>query len=234
MRVPGFGMGARRIPAAPAAARLRHALPQRHRFLRVEAGRRGQHQAHLVGLRFVVARVRQRAAVRRSTAITVCCCCGSMPLIAPAIWPICAELLLRHALRAVAQQRVGDLVAHHHRHRVVVLRHRDQAGVDRHLAARQAERIGLVGLDHVHVPLEGLRDGAAPAWPCSAASVGGRLRGILRDQPLRDLADLPATCGSADQRGLLLAARISLVGLQAQRLLVLGVMALSISTFSPV
>src|SRR3546814_6393984 len=42
-----------------ATAGLAHALPQRDRLLRVVAGRRGQHQANLVGLRFLLARIRQ-------------------------------------------------------------------------------------------------------------------------------------------------------------------------------
>ena len=65
------------------------------------------------------------------------------------------ELLLGHAFTTVAQQGVGDLVTHDHGEAVIILRHRNDAGVHRDLAARQAEGVDLVGLDHADLPLVG-------------------------------------------------------------------------------
>ena len=91
-------------------------------------------------------------------------------------------------LRAVAQQGVGDLVPHDDGHGIGVLRHRDQAGVDGHLAAWQAEGIGLVGLDDVHVPLEVL--GNALRLQAMLRGQGGFHHIHLSDQPAGDFAHL--------------------------------------------
>ena len=117
----------------------------------------------------------------------------------------------------MAQQGVRDLVAHHHRHRVGVLRHRHQAGIDRDLAARQAERVDLVGLQHVDVPVEGLLH----VRRLQVVFGGERILDLrdLRDQPLRDLAHLARDLRVGIQR--LLLRQDLLVGLQAQRLFVL-------------
>ena len=63
-------------------------------------------------------------------------------------------MLLRHPFRAMPQQGMRDFVAHHDRERVGILRHRKQPGVDRDLAAGQAECVDLVGLQHADVPVE--------------------------------------------------------------------------------
>ncbi len=140
-----------------AATGLAHALPQRHRLARIKARRGGEHQAHFIGLGFVAARIRQQVAVAHRRhhhllLLRVHAAGGAGHL------PDLGQLLLGHALGTMAQQRMGDLVAHHHGHRIHRARHRDQPGVDRHLAAGQAERIGLFGLDHVDFPLEVARE----------------------------------------------------------------------------
>ncbi|MNV14054.1 hypothetical protein D3C71_1047260 [compost metagenome] len=133
--------------------------------------------------------------------------------------PDLGELLLGHALGAVAQQGMGDLMAHHHRHRIFGARHRDQAGVDGHLAAGQAERIGLLGGDHVDFPFE----------------VAGKMRRLepmflgqcglhhvhLGDQAPGDGLDLARLRRVGRQRPLL--GQDLLVGLQAQRLFLGGI-----------
>src|SRR5690606_25025872 len=94
----------------------------------------------------------------------------------------------------------------------------EQAGVDRHPPARQAEGIGLVGLDHVDVPVELL-----PVGGRFQAVPGRQLRSDLVDlvdQPLRDARDLLRRRIRAWQRRLL--AEDLLVGLQAQRAFLLG------------
>jgi hypothetical protein len=161
MRLAGSGCVTRTRRPLP-AVELGHALPQRDRLARVVAGRGREHQPDFIRLRLVLAAIRQHEAVLRAGAehrhehlllLRVHAADGDAGRHLPDLH----ELLLRHALRSVAQQRVRDLVAHHHRHRIVVARHRDEAGVHGHLAARQAERIGLLGVQHRDVPLERLR-----------------------------------------------------------------------------
>ena len=63
------------------------------------------------------------------------------------------------ALGAVAPDGVGDLVAHHHGQARVRLGHREDAGVDRHLAAGKAEGVDRLGrVDDHDLPLELARD----------------------------------------------------------------------------
>ena len=153
-----------------------------------------------------------------------------MPLMAPAIWPDLRELLFRHALRTVAQQRVRDFVAHHDRHRVVVLRDRDQARVHRHLPARQAERVDLVGLQQVDVPIEGLLD----VRRLQAVFGGERVFDLrdLRDQALRDRAHR-VRIRIARRHGCSVVSS-SFQACRPSAFSSSGVMLLSITTFSPV
>ena len=133
--------------------------------------------------------------------------------------PDLGQLLLGHALRAVAQQCVGDFVAHHHRHGIGVLRHRHQPGINGHLAAGQAERIGLVGLQHVHLPVEALRETIRllPVLGCKR-----RFHRLdLGNQALGDGADLLRYRGVRIHRVFL--RQDLLVGLQAQRLFAVGI-----------
>ena len=112
---------------------------------------------------------------------------------------------------------MGDLVAHHHRHRVLGLRHRDQAGVNGHLAPRQAEGVGLLGGNDVDVPFERL-----PVVRCRQPVAGGHLGGDfghLGDQAPGDLLDLLRSLVGSGQRPLL--RQDLLVGLQAHRPLLL-------------
>jgi hypothetical protein len=65
-----------------------------------------------------------------------------------------------HALGAVAQDRVRDLVTHHRREALLVLGDRQQAGVDRALAARQRPGVDHLGIvDQRELPQEILRSG---------------------------------------------------------------------------
>jgi hypothetical protein len=83
---------------------------------------------------------------------------------------------------------MGDFMAHHHRHRIGVFRDIEQPGVDRHLAAGQTEGIGLIGLDHIDVPIEGFPHPVGPV-----AGVRRHLRFHFRhfgDQALGDFAHL--------------------------------------------
>src|SRR5690606_38830406 len=63
---------------------------------------------------------------------------------------------LTHALVAVFGDGVRDLVPHHDRERVLVPRNGQQSSIHHDLAARQAERVHLVALDDVELPLVAL------------------------------------------------------------------------------
>ena len=60
---------------------------------------------------------------------------------------------LRHALRAVARDRVPDLVAHDRGELRVVLGDLEQPGVDADLAAGQGERVGLGVVEQGELPV---------------------------------------------------------------------------------
>ncbi len=129
--------------------------------------------------------------------------------------PDLGHLLLGHALRAMAQQGVRDFMTHHHGHGIHRPRHRNQPGVHRHLAAREAERIGLLGGDHVDLPLEVAREmrGLQPVF----FGKRGFHHVHLGDQALGDRLDLARLRRTGIQRPLL--RQDLLVGLQAERLL---------------
>ncbi|VXB24911.1 hypothetical protein LUTEI9C_140058 [Luteimonas sp. 9C] len=201
-----------------AATGFGHALPQRHRFARIEARGGGQHQADVVGFGLVLARVGQQVAVAHR---------GHDHLLLLRVHAAhraghladLGQLLLGHALGAVTQQGVGDLVAHHDGQRIGVLRDRNQAGVDGHLAARQTERVGLVGFEHVDFPVEALREprGFQPVLPREF----GLDHVDLGDQALGDQADLFRDLAVGIDGALL--AEDFLVGLEAQRLLLIDI-----------
>ena len=214
-------MGGGEFGRALAAAGLRHPFPQRHRLARVEAGCGSQHQPHFIRLRFVGTRIWQCRghAIGRHHSLhgaRIHSSGGTGHL------PDLLQLAARHPLRAVAHQRVGDLVAHHRRHAVLVLGHRHQAGVDRHLAARQGERIGLVGLDHVDRPVE-----TGGEIACLDAAFGGQVAldlVDLVDQPRGDAGDLPRDLRIRIDRAFL--AEDLAIRLQAQGAFLLGIQGL--------
>lgn len=157
---------------------LAHPHPDLRSLFGVEAGARGVDQAHVVGLGLVFPREGEQD----------------------------PEPLVGHALGAVARYRMRDLVAHHHGQAVRVRRDREDAGVDGHLASRQAEGVRLVRGDEVELPLEAgiFRDGGEPLADL-AHHVDGRHDVLLsQDLPIRlqtersvlllvDIDELPPT-----------------------------------------
>src|SRR5919106_707224 len=67
--------------------------------------------------------------------------------------PCLEKNLLRHALCAMAGDRVRHLVADHRGQLVVVLGDLEQSGVHADLAARQSKRVRLIVLEHRELPV---------------------------------------------------------------------------------
>lgn len=127
------------------------------------------------------------------------------------------EVLLRHPLGAVPQQRVRNLVAHDHCECVGILRDRNQPRVDRHLTAGQAERIHLGRLQDTDRPLERTRvDVRLGALLCGEIRLDLRRDG---DQALHDSLDFAHLRPARDDLRL---RQHFVVRLQAERGLFLG------------
>src|SRR5262249_12230568 len=142
-----------------AARRLVHPLPELDRLDGVVAGSGHQQQTDVVGFRLV------RAAERQQDA-DICPGAKQAEDLGALLGTDVAQrrrrgnlrdfdhLLLRHALGAVASEGVANLVPHHRRQPGVGFAHRQDGGVDDHLAAWQAERIDLVAADYPELPVE--------------------------------------------------------------------------------
>jgi hypothetical protein len=142
----------RRVRAQPArrvaAAERGHAFPEQRRFFGVVAGADRVAQPEHVGFGFVARLNGSMHADLRAAPSTAITPARASSLMSAMPSPACTacivpsrEHALRHALAAVAQHRVRDLVAHHDRQPVLVLRDRQDAGVDGDAAVRQAERV---------------------------------------------------------------------------------------------
>ena len=193
-----------------AGARGGHLAPEARRAVRIVARERHQREAHVVGLRLVLAREGQQRAHLRAEAVDargggLHRGAALLRRVADRLRASRREELLTHALVGVLGDGVRDLVAEDDRELVVGRNERHEPGVDDDLPAGHAEGVDLLVLDEVELPREA---GDLLLEPVLAQVALRRVRDAAPDAlDLRGLDAVPGDLGRTHEAPVLREAR---------------------------